>query len=195
MTRDRRPHPLGSAWVVCHLLQGRLLTMTDPNSATPKPPQNEPSKEPRSGRPRRSDRSPAHILLWAGGAAALLACFYFFMNDQHSGKEMSLGEFEQRVEDGTLNSKNVFDLKITPGSIVFQDQPSKKSSKKEQGTGEETKAVQRTIVPTYMMGSEKEAELTRLLKSKGILDFGYPSPPPDWYALGMWIPAIIMLLI
>ena len=64
---------------------------------------------------------------------------------------MPLGEFEQRVEDGSLNSKNVFDLRFTPGSIVFQDQPAKKSSKTAQEGTEENKAVQRTIVEIYRM--------------------------------------------
>jgi cell division protease FtsH len=171
--------------------------MTDPNSPAPKAPQNEPGREPRTGRNRRSERSPAQILLWVGGALALLACFYLFLSDQHSGKEMPLGEFEQRIEDGSLNSKNVFELRFTPGSIVFQDQPTKKPapSKSGQEAAEEAKPIQRTIVPTYTMGSEKEAEITRLLKSKGIVAYGYPAAPPDWYALGMWVPAIIMLLI
>ncbi len=171
--------------------------MTDPNSPAPKSPQNEPGRDPRAGRPRRTDRSPTHILLWAAGALALLGCFYFFLNDQHGGKEMPLGEFEQKVEDGSLNAKNVYELRFTPGSIVFQDQPTKKSTTTKTGTegAEETKPVQRTIVPTYTMGTEKEAELTRLLKSKGIVAYGYPAAPPDWYALGMWLPAIIMLVI
>ncbi len=171
--------------------------MTDPNPPAPKLPPSEPGREPRSGRSRRNDRSPTHILLWAGGALALLGCFYFFLSDTHGGKEMPLGEFEQRIEDGSLNAKNVFELRFTPGSIVFQDQPTKKTSKTGQEGTEESKAIpiQRTIVPTYTMGSEKEAEITRLLKSKGIVAYGYPAAPPDWYALGMWLPAIIMLVI
>ncbi len=167
--------------------------MSDSNSPAPKSPQNEPTP-PRPGRTRRNDRSPIHILLWVAAGGTALACFYFFMNEQHSGKEISLGEFQQHVEDGTLNSKNVFDLKFTPGWIQFQDQPIKKSSKKEPGGSDENKPVQKTSVSTYLMGSEKEADLTRLLSSKGI-DFGYPPPPPDWYALRMWVPAIIMLLV
>jgi cell division protease FtsH len=167
--------------------------MSDSNSPAPKPPQNDPTREQRPGR-RRSERSSTQIFLWAALGIAAIGCFYFFVSDQRSGKEMSLGEFEQHVEDGSLNSKNVIDLRINPGSIVFQDQPAKKSTKAGQTGTEEAKAVQRTIIPTYLMGSEKEAELTRQLKAKSI-DFGYPAPPPDWYALGMWVPAIIMLLI
>ncbi len=167
--------------------------MSDSNSPAPKSPQNEPTP-PRPGRSRKNDRSPIHILLWVAAGGTALACFYFFMNDQRSGKEISLGEFQQQIENGSLNSKNVFDLKFTPGWIQFQDQPVKKSSKKEPGGNEESKPVQKTSVSTYLMGSEKEAELTRTLNSKGI-DFGYPPPPPDWYALGMWVPAIIMLLV
>src|SRR3984885_9242275 len=108
--------------------------MTDPNPPAPKSPQNEPGREPRPGRSRRSERSPAQILLWAGGALALLACFYFFLNDPHGGKEMPLGEFEQRVEDGSLNAKNVFELRFTPGSTVFQDQPTKKTTTTKTGS-------------------------------------------------------------
>src|ERR1700733_12490447 len=149
--------------------------MTDPNPSAPKPPQNEPpSRETRPGRSRRSDRSPAQILIWVAGAAALMACFYFFMSDQHGGKEMPLGEFEQRVEDGSLNSKNVFELRFTQGAITFQDQPAKKTAKSGEAS-EESKPVQRTIVPTYMRGPEKEVELTKLLKSKSIVAYGYPS--------------------
>ena len=44
-----------------------------------------------------------------------------------------------------------------PGYIRFQDQPAEKHG----GTADESKPVHVVSVPTYMMGSEKEAELTR----------------------------------
>src|ERR1700693_702369 len=145
----------------------RGFIMSDSNSPAPKPPQNDPTREQRPGR-RRMERSSTQIFLWAALAIAAIGCFYFFVSDQRSGKEMSLGEFEQHVEDGSLNSKNVIDLRINPGSIIFQDQPAKKPTKAGQTGVEEARAVQRTIIPTYLMGSEKEAELTRLLEAKGM---------------------------
>ena len=130
------------------------------------------------------------MLLWLIVGFGAIVVVYFFMNDQHKGKLITLGEFESGVEDGTYNSTNVFDLKLSPGYIRFQDQPVEKRST---GT-EEAKPVHAVSVPIYQMGTEKEAELTKLLHSKGI-DFGYGEPPPDWQGLLVWVFVIVLLLV
>jgi cell division protease FtsH len=165
--------------------------MSDTNSPSSKPPQSDPPRESRPSSPRRNDRSqPTNILLWlvVGLGAVLVA--YFFMSDQHKGKLVTLGEFESGIEDGTYNAKNVFDLKIVAGYIRFQDQP----AKKEAAGGDDAKPAHTVLVPTYLMGSQVEAELKNLLHSKGIT-YGYDAPPPDWVNLLPWIPGIAILLV
>ena len=164
--------------------------MTDPNSPSAKPPQNDPSRDSRSNGPRRSDRPPtANVLLWVvvGLGAVLLA--YFFVNNDHKGKSLTLGEFENGIQEGKYTSSNVYDLTIAPGYLRFQDQPSGKKA----ANGEEAKPVH-VSVPTYMMGPNKEAELTQLFNRKEI-NYGYAEPPPDWWNLLPWIPAIAILVI
>jgi cell division protease FtsH len=164
--------------------------MSETNSPAPKPPQNDSSRDSGSRSPRRGDRpQTANVLLWlvVGLAAILLA--YFFVNNEHKGKLLTLGEFESGIQDGTYTASNVYDLTITPGYIHFQDQPTAKK-----GISGEAKPAQTVSIATYMMGAEKEAELTRLFGSKGI-DYKYSEPPPDWMSLLPWIPGIAILVI
>ena len=165
--------------------------MSDTNSPSAKPPQNDSPRDSRSNSPRRGDRpQTANVLLWVvvGLGAVLLA--YFFVSNEHKGKQITLGEFENGIQDGTYTSSNVHDLMITPGYLKFQDRPTGKRP----ANGEEAKPVQTTLVPTYMMGSEKESELTQLFNSKGI-GYGYSEPPPDWLSLLPWIPGIAILVV
>jgi len=165
--------------------------MPDTNSPSPKPPQNDPPHESKPNPSRRGERpQTTNVLLWSLVGLGAIVLVYFFMSDQHKGKLVTLGEFETGVEEGTYNPTNVFDLRIVPGYIRFQDQPSEKRS----AAGEEPKPVKITSVPTYMMGTDKEAEVTKLLHSKGI-GFGYGEPPPDWQGLLVWIPGIVILLV
>jgi cell division protease FtsH len=128
--------------------------------------------------------------LWLIVGLGAVVVAYFFMNDQHKGKLLTLGEFENGIQDGTYGPTNVFELTISPGYLRFQDQPNTKRS----AGGEEAKSVHTFSVPTYQMGAEKEAELTRLFGSKGI-NYGYAEPPPDWLNLLPWIPGIAILLV
>jgi cell division protease FtsH len=165
--------------------------MSDTNSPSAKPPQNEPPRDQRSNSPRRTDRpQTANVLLWVvvGLGAVLLA--YFFVNIDHKGKILTLGEFENGIQTGKYTGSNVYDLTISPGYLRFQDQPAAKKP----ANGEEAKPVQTVSVPTYMMGPEKEADLTRLFNRKDI-NYGYAEPPPDWWNLLPWIPGIAILVI
>lgn len=165
--------------------------MSDTNSPPPKQPQSDPPRESRQSSPRRSDRpQTANVLLWLVVGLGAVVVAYIFMNDQHKGKLLTLGEFENGIQDGTYGPANVFDLTISPGYIRFQDQPSGKRA----ANSEDAKPVHAVSVPTYMMGPEKEAELTRLFNSKGIV-YGYSEPPPDWWNLLPWIPGIAILLV
>ena len=165
--------------------------MPDTNSPSPKPPQSDSPHEPRQNSPRRTERpQTANVLLWVVVGLGAILLVYFFMNDQRKGKLVTLGEFETGIENGTYTPANVFDLTIGAGYIRFQDQPSAKRG----ASTDESKAVHITSVPTYMMGSEKEAELTKLFHSKGI-DFTYAEPPPDWQNLLVWVPGIVILLV
>jgi cell division protease FtsH len=165
--------------------------MSDSNSPSSKPPQSDPSRESRPNSPRRGDRpQTANVLLWlaVGLAAVLLA--YYFMNNEHKGKLLSLGEFEAGIQTGKFTPANVFELTISPGYLRFQNQPSAKRG----DAAEDAKPVVVTSVPTYMMGAEKEADLTRLFFKKDIR-YGYAEPPPDWLSLLPWIPGIAILVI
>ena len=163
--------------------------MSDTNSPSPKPPQSDPPREPKRG-PRRNDRpQTANVLLWLLVGLGAVVVAYIFINNEHKGKLLTLGEFESGIQDGTYGPNNVFDLTISPGYLRFQDQPSAKH-----GSGEAAKPVQTTSVPTYMMGPNKEAQLTKLFSSKNIT-YGYAEPPPDWWNLLPWIPGIAILLI
>jgi cell division protease FtsH len=164
--------------------------MSDTNSPSAKPPQNEPPRDSRPNGPRRSDRPPtANVLLWVvvGLGAVLLA--YFFVNNDHKGKILTLGEFENGIQEGKYTSSNVYDLTISPGYLRFQDQPAGKKA----ANGEEAKPAH-VAVPTYLMGPNKEAELTQLFNRKEI-NYGYAEPPPDWWNLLPWIPGIAILVI
>jgi len=165
--------------------------MSDTNSPSAKPPQSDPPRESKPNSSRRNERpQTANVLLWLIVGLGAIVVAYYFMNDQHKGKLLTLGAFESGIEDGTYGPANVFDLKFAPGYIRFQDQPAEKRS----AGGEEAKPVHTVLIPTYQMGPQKEAELTRLLHGKGI-DFGYDQPPPDWLNLLPWIPGIAILLI
>src|SRR5580704_10415000 len=125
--------------------------MSDSNSPSSKPPQSDPSRESRPNSPRRGDRpQTANVLLWlaVGLAAVLLA--YYFMNNEHKGKLLSLGEFEAGIQGGKFTPANVFELTISPGYLRFQNQPSAKRG----DAAEDAKPVVVTSVPTYMMGAE-----------------------------------------
>ncbi|HUE16329.1 MAG TPA: AAA family ATPase, partial [Planctomycetaceae bacterium] len=164
--------------------------MADTNSPSPKPP-SDPSRESKPNPSRRTERpQTANVLLWLIVGLGAVVVAYFFMNDQHKGKLLTLGEFESGIEAGTYGPTNVFELRILPGYIRFQDQPGEKRS----ASSEEGKPVHTVSVPTYQMGAEKEAELTQLFHSQKI-DFGYGEPPPDWLNLLPWIPGIAILLI
>ncbi len=130
------------------------------------------------------------MLLWLVVGLGAVVVAYIFMNNEHKGKLLTLGEFENGIEDKTYNSTNVFDLKIMPGYIRFQDQPAEKHG----GAVDESKPVHVVSVPTYMMGSEKEAKLTELFHNHRI-DFSYGEPPPDWMNLLPWIPGIAILVV
>jgi len=164
--------------------------MSDTNSSSPKPPQSDSPRDSRPN-PRRNDRpQAANVLLWLMVGLGAVVVAYIFMNNEHKGKLLTLGEFESGIEKNIYNPTNVFDLKIVPGYIRFQDQPVEKHG----SSADESKPVHVVSVPTYMMGSEKEAELTQLFHDNQI-DFSYGEPPPDWMNLLPWIPGIAILVV
>jgi cell division protease FtsH len=164
--------------------------MSDTNSSSPKPPQSDSPRDSRPN-PRRNDRpQAANVLLWLMVGLGAVVVAYIFMNNEHKGKLLTLGEFESGIEKKIYNPTNVFDLKIVPGYIRFQDQPVEKHG----SSADESKPVHVVSVPTYMMGSEKEAELTQLFHDNQI-DFSYGEPPPDWMNLLPWIPGIAILVV
>jgi cell division protease FtsH len=164
--------------------------MADTNSPSPKPP-SDPSRESKPNSSRKNERpQTANVLLWLIVGLGAVVVAYFFMNDQHKGKLLTLGKFENGIQDGIYGPNNVFELTISPGYLRFQDQPNAKPG----ASSEEGKPVHTVSVPTYQMGAQKEAELTQLFHSTKI-DFGYAEPPPDWLNLLPWIPGIAILLI
>jgi cell division protease FtsH len=153
------------------------------------PPTNEPNGSPPQS-PKRNDKpQTANLLLWLVVGVGALACFYLFVSEQRKGEPISLGEFEQRLQEDKLNSNNVFELKFYPGYIRFQDQSAKKGS-----GSDESKTAHSFTVATYNMGPQVEAEIWNLLRQKGI-KAAYSESPPDWQNLVVWLPGIVMLLI
>ena len=150
--------------------------------------------EPRPKSPRRNERpQTANVLMWLiVGLGAIVVAAYFFMNDQHKGKVVTLGEFESGIEDGIYRPTNVFDLRIAPGYIRFQDQPVEKRS----SGGDESKPVHVRPCSDLHDGERKrEAELTRAVALQGNRLQLWRASPPDWQNLLVWIPGIVILLV
>ena len=71
--------------------------MSDTNPPSPKPPQSDPPRESRPNSPRRSERpQTANVLLWLVVGLGAVVIAYFFMNDQHKGKLLTVGRVRKR---------------------------------------------------------------------------------------------------
>src|SRR5688572_3966992 len=96
---------------------------SDPGKDTP------PSKPAKKGE-RKPERPPSNNVLWyliIGGV--IVAATMVWMSNNKRGTELTLGEFEAGLEPAAkdaepmFNENNVFELKIGPKEITFQDQP------------------------------------------------------------------------
>lgn len=147
-----------------------------------------PSPEtPRPGKRNEKGGGAAFWYLLIGGIVLILA--FSWLRDQTLAKEMSFGEFVRGVENGTYNSQNVHQLKISQQFISFQDRPEGGKETAAPATdlpqgglpqgGEAAPRGQRYRIPIGGIADQKLSNLTDMLDQHGI-DYSGSSPETEW---------------
>jgi len=89
------------------------------------PDKKDPSSRNQDG--KKSER-PSSNLFWLfllGGTVLMLV--YSFVNTRTRGEEITFSKFKRELRDNVLDGSNVYQLKINPGYITYQDHPDAKS--------------------------------------------------------------------
>lgn len=124
--------------------------------------------------PRRTERPPSGNLLWYLMIGVVLAALVFsFGSRGRRGETVTAQSFLQQLQAGELNPANVYDLKITPEKLTFQNTPSSTAG---QSTASKTQTKTYTV---WLLGlSDKtRADIEAALQKQGINGWG--SGPPD----------------
>jgi cell division protease FtsH len=160
------------------------------NSNQPTPPDGG-DQTPRKNNDGRKPERPSSNLFWMfllGGTVLML--LYSFFNSRMRGERIEAGEFERKIDAGTLDKTNVYNLKFRGGYITFQDQP-------ESDGGQQAKSQTKTnhfYVPIVGMSDEKKKVIEDKLSSRGI-DVGYMDPPNEWQQLVTFIIISLIFLL
>lgn len=176
------------------------------DKSSPEPDKDSSSSKPSKKGERKSERPPSNNVLWyliIGGV--IVAATMVWMSNNKRGTELTLGEFESGLVPASqdaeprFNKDNVFDLKIGPKEITFQDQPRVSKEQREnnlkgdiaEGTSQEAKKY---YIPVFEMGDVKQNELTDKLTAKGI-SWGFKEGPSEWYSIAylLFIPLLFVL--
>ena len=167
-------------------------------------PDSSPTKPAKRGE-RKPDRPPANNVLWyliIGGV--IVAATMVWMSNNKRGTELTLGEFEAGLKPAAegkeprFTKDNVFNLKIGPKEITFQDQPETPADRQKALKGETPDQPQTSItkyyIPIFEIGDVKKAELTEKLLDNGIA-YGVKESPSEWYSVAylLFIPLMFVL--
>lgn len=131
--------------------------------------------------------------LLVGGIVLILV--WSWMKEQSLATELSFGQLISQVKSGELNKENVFELRLGPQYVTFQDQPKKAkgdlfaspdtstesaSADSSEGAADESlKVVKRFRVPVGGIADADRADLTKLLAENGI-DYNGAAPQTEW---------------
>ena len=170
--------------------------MADPETPRAQPPEG--SRRQKGNPPGRQERPPSSNLFWwlvLGGVFVALVLSVFGNRDR--AEEIRLSEFMGELESdegdeprsSRFNKTNVHELVIGTDYIRFQDQPKESSN----ASSDDRRTVKYYRIPAYGMTDDK-AELTKMLRARGI-DFNYAEPPPEWQALlTLLLPLLLLIL-
>ncbi|MCA9117159.1 MAG: ATP-dependent zinc metalloprotease FtsH, partial [Planctomycetaceae bacterium] len=173
--------------------------MADPETPQAQPPEAPKRQRPSGGNSSRPDRPQSSNLFWwlvLGGVFVALVISVFGNRDR--AEELKLSEFmaglqaseeEPDSSRSRFNRTNVHNLVIGSDYIRFQDQP----KKLDEQSSENARAVKYYRIPAFGMTDDK-AELTKMLREKGI-DFNYAEPPPEWQALLTLLLPLLLLIV
>ncbi len=158
---------------------------TEPRKPTPEsadPP-------PKRTSPRRTDRGPSSNLFWYLMIGVVLAAIVFsFSSRTYRGDKLEFSEFKAKLRSKELGPTNVYELKIGPSAITFQDQPASQSGETEKRT------VRHYSIPAVGMADATQTELTQLLDKEGI-KYGLAEEPPAWQQLLYFLIVPVMFLV
>lgn len=183
--------------------------MSEPENSSPQPPADDPkSSDKKLGKsPKKQKNSPSGNLFWyLLLSGVVLSILYYSVSESARGKKLSYSEFVSQLEKGDLNESNVYELTMGNSSLTFRNQPKKKSNyfsfnsnkdtsedqTKDTSQGEKEEAeLQFFYVPIYGMPDDSKAELSNLIREKGI-HLKYASPPADF---GPYLTLLFVILV
>ncbi len=177
------------------------------DKSPPDPGKDTPPAKPSKKGERKTERPPSNNVLWyliIGGV--IVAATMVWMSNNKRGTELTLGEFEAGLEPAAkeaeprFNKNNVFELKIGPKEITFQDQSAamikgqEKNALKGEFAEDGPKPLTKYYIPVFEMGDVKQNELTETLNAKGI-EYGFREGPSEWYSVAylLFIPLMFVL--
>ena len=146
------------------------------------------------GQPPKKGESNSMPGLWM--LALVLVAFVLFVSlfpGSKRGKELSLSEFLDGLEDGKYDTSNVHKLTISDSKITFRDRPIETSG----GSAEDEEAVidatdaQTYSIPVVGLAPETIHELTGNLREKGIAVNG-SNPATEWQQLVFMMGSLLL---
>lgn len=115
---------------------------------------------------------------------------YSFVNTRTRGEEITFSKFKRELRDNVLDGSNVYQLKINPGYITYQDHPDAKSGE----TSDTDTPTKYFYVPTVGVSDESLDELTDDLYARKI-EYEFTKPPTELQQMmGMIILLVVFLL-
>jgi cell division protease FtsH len=152
------------------------------------PDQNDSSSRKRDD--KKSER-PSSNLFWMfllGGTVLMLV--FSYVNTRTRGEEMTFSKFKRELRENVLDSSNVYQLKINPGYITYQDHPEVEAGK----TSDAETPTKYFYVPTVGVSDESIDELTDDLYARQI-EYEFTKPPSELkQMMGMIILLVVFLL-
>ncbi len=139
----------------------------------------------------RSDKGGAnHIIWYVLIVAAVAVGIHFWISKQAQTVEISAGEFEKGLNDGTYNSDNVFKLTFGKEYLTFQNQRDGDKS----ATAEKSEPVKKYAVPLVGSSDIDRNKLKELAKDKGIAT-AYDRPPSDLPSIIYFVAFPVLLVV
>ena len=144
-----------------------------------------------SGKGRSDKGSTSHIVWYVLIVAAVAVLIHFWISKQGQTVEISAGEFEKGLNDGTYTADNVFKLTFGKEYLTFQNQ---RDGAEKTASGEKAEPVKKFAVPLVGSSDIDRNKLKELAQQKGIAT-AYDKPPSDLPSIIYFIAFPVLLVV
>src|SRR6267142_1245095 len=151
-----------------------------------------------SGKGRSEKGTANHIIWYILIVAAVAVGVHFWISKQTQTVEISAGEFEKGLNDGTFTSDNVFKLTFGKEYLTFQNQRDAGQTTREGAekgaTAEKSEPVKKYAVPLVGSSDIDRNKLKELAQQKGIAT-AYDRPPSDLPSIIYFVAFPVLLVV